>query len=58
MKTYPQTEQNEARENRQLRKRKALQRYLAERQTKIFRRNPERDLLALFREYLQNERAA
>ena len=50
--------QNETRENWQLRKRKALQRYLERRQEKTFRRNPDRNLLALFQEYLQNERAA
>jgi len=58
MTTYTRTEQNKDRESWQLRKRKALQRYLAERQTKTFCRNPERDLLTLFQEYLQNEQAA
>ena len=56
--TYTRQEETEVRENWQIRKRKALQRELEKRQAKIFRRNPDRNLLALFQEYLQNERAA
>ena len=55
---YTHQEETEAREKWQIRKRKALQRELERQQLKTFRRNPDRNLMILFQEYLQNERAA
>ena len=56
--TYTQQEKSESQNKPQLRKRQALRRYLKHQQELTFRRNPTRDLMILFKEYLEHERAA